>query len=349
MKVAIVGGGPAGLLAAQEFHQLGAEVVLFGETLGGGIRRWQEAGAALPMGYSWSELLPGREEQTIPTIGEYWQEGLCPLSEKLAPLIRHRKERVLRVHKSFLGPEEVPSKGSRLVDLFRVVWDREGIEFYEDFDIVIDASGVGHRPLPAGPGGAPALNEERLEREGWVSKSRGVEEHLSRLSGKERVLVVGSGAMGAWVCQQFFSRFPKGRLDLVTTEAEPFEKLAGEGRYPELLQSVRFTMEESYQRWKQGRGDGPPDFCIYNGYNVVSIDKLEDQQNLFVTISAPVFRRGTEGIKTLSVEGVLVATGFERPKESTEPGLYYLGGDIPQVRGQIAQIQQQVLSFFSRA
>ena len=235
-----------------------------------------------------------------------------------------------------------------MADLFRVVWSCQDIEFYEDFDIVIEACGTLHRPLPAGPGNSPALNEERLEREGWVSKSWGLGEHLSRLSGKERVLLVGSGAMAAWACRQFFSHFPEGKLDLVTTEGEPFERLGREGRYPELLQSVRERMEDSYQCWKERRvQDAPPDFCIYNGYNVVSMDKLEDRKNLFVTIEAPAFRRGKESLKTLSVEGVLVAAGFQRPKESTEPGLYRLSGDIPQLIEQIGEVREKVLSFFS--
>ena len=88
MKVAIVGGGPGGLLASWEFHQLGAEVVLFGEgELGGGIRRLQETEMGLSMGRPWGELLPAslqavKNRDSRPTAGEYWREGIAPLGGK---------------------------------------------------------------------------------------------------------------------------------------------------------------------------------------------------------------------------------------------------------------------------
>ena len=336
MKVAIIGGGAAGLLASREFSQLGAEVVLFAKgALGGGIRRLSGMAPDLSMGDS--------------TVGEYWKNTLEPLSRDIQSHIRIKNVRVLRIHKSFLGVDEVPEKGSRLIDLFRLVWSQDDLEVYEDFDIAIEAKGFFHRPLPAGPGCSLALNEERRECEGWVSKSWQIFEHIGRLSGKERVLLVGSGASAMLVCQQFFSRYPGGKLDLVTTEKEPFDKAGGEGQYPELFQWVQSRMEESYRRWKKFRHkDILPDFCIYNGHNVVSIDKLEDRDNLFVTIEAPAFRGGKERVKTLSVEGALVATGFERVPAPSEPGHYHLSGHIPEITRQIQEVKADVLSFFSQ-
>ena len=356
MKVAIMGGGPAGLLAAWEFYQLGAEVVLFGgDTLGGGIRRMAQLEPAFSMGFSAKELLPASlvgegMEGHIPTVGEYWREHLEPLGKNLRSTISIKKVRVSRVHKSFLGEGEVIQGRSRLADLFRVVWCRDDLEFYEDFDIVIEAGGVFRWPLPAGPGSSPALNEEKCEGAGHVSKSWDIFDHLTRLSGKERVLLVGSGAMGALFCRQFFSRFPDGMLDLVTVEREPFEQLEREGRYPWLWEQVQSLLEGSYRDWKRDGRGFPPSFCLYNGYNVVAIDKLEDRQNLFVTIEAPPFRREKGGIKTLSVEGVVVATGYRRevdPSVPSEPGLYRLEGDIPGILTQIQAAVEEVLTFFS--
>ena len=355
MKVAIIGGGPAGLLASWEFCQLGAEVVLFGgDALGGAIRRLQGKIPDILMEHSLKELLPpslqeGAKGDCVPTVGEYWRDGIGPLIEKIQSSVRIKNVRALRVHKSFLGADEIPKGHSRMIDLFRVVWLCNDLEVYEDFDVVIEATGVFHRPLPAGPGGAPALNEEKCEEAGFVSKSWGVLDHIGRLSGKERVLLVGSGVSAAFVCQQFFSRFPDGKLDLVTREREPFERMGKEGRYPHLFEWVRTRIDESFRRWKEIRHKGvPPDFCIYNGYNLVSIDKLEDRNNLFVTIEAPSFRRGKDEIKTLSVEGVLAATGFQTVQKSCEPGLYRPEGDIPTLLGQIQEVRKDVLSFFSQ-
>ena len=354
MKIAIIGGGPAGLLASWEFCQLGAEVVLFGgKGLGGGIKRLSTMAPSLSMEYPLDKLLPsslleGSKDVHAPTVEEYWNNYLEPLGRKIQNLIRVKNVRVLRVHKSFLGTDEIPEGRSRLIDLFRVVWFQEGLETYEDFDIAIKAEGYFHRPLAAGPGGFLALNEARREEEGVVSKSWDITGYIGRLSGKERVLLVGSGVSAAFFCRQFFSRFPDGKLDLVTTEKEPFEKMGKEERGSSLFKWVQTHMDKSYQHWKECRREGlPPDFCIYNGYNVVSIDKLEDRNNLFVTIEAPAFRREREGIKTLSVEGVLVATGFRHVPQSEEPGFYRLDGDIPQVLGQIQWIKKDVLSFFS--
>ena len=349
MKVAVIGGGPAGLLASWEFGQLGAEVVLFGgATLGGGLRKLGEVVPEFSLKRPLKELLPPSlmERQRGE---ERWVDAIEPLVEKLQSLIRIKNVRAERVHKSFLGDGEIPEGGSRLVDLFRVVWSQNDLEFYEDFDVVIEAGGFYHRPLPAGPGNSLALNEEKREREGWLSKSWKVFEHIERLSGKERVLLVGSGTTAALFCRYFFTQYPEGKLDLVTTEREPFEKMKTEGLHPELFEWVQSRIESSFQRWKKFRQkDIIPDFCIYNGYNVVSIDKLEDRENLFVTIEAPAFRGGKERIKTLSVEGVLVATGFRRMPAPPEPGHYRLCGDIPQIIQQIQQVRADVLSFFSQ-
>ena len=359
MKIAIVGGGPAGLLAAWEFYQLGAEVTLFGgHALGGGIRRLGEMVPEISMERSLSQLLPPSlhgdvSPDHIPIAGEYWKKFIQPLSESIQSLVCIKNVRVVRVHKSFLGRDEIPEGGSRLTDLFRVVWVQDDLETYEDFDIVIEAKGVFHRPLPAGPGNSLALNEEKWKGEGMVSQSWGIFDHLSRLSGKERVLLVGSGATAAFFCRQFFSRFPDGRLDLVTVEREPFQKLGEEKHHSGLFEDVQSMIEKSYHRWKENcrksSASSPPlpHFCIYNGYNVVSIDKLEDRKNLFVTIEAPPFRREKGGIKTLSVEGVLVVTGFKKMEESPEPGRYGLTGDAPTLLKKIPRIKEDVLSFFS--
>ena len=109
-------------------------------------------------------------------------------------------------------------------------------------------------------------------------------------------------------------------------------------------------IEGSYRDWKRGHRGGAPSFCLYNGYNVVAIDKLEDRPNLFVTIEAPIFRKEKGGLKTLSVEGVAVATGFRWDSDSLaspEPGRYRLVGDIPTLLSQIRAAAEDVLTFFS--
>ena len=136
------------MLAAWEFYQLGAEVVLYGGSdLGGGVRRLAKLTPEFSMGFSLEELLPPSLRENgkggrMPTVGEYWRECLEPLGKNLQSLIRIQKVMALRVHKSFLGIDEVPVGRSRLADLFRVVWGRDGLETYEDFDIVIEARGV---------------------------------------------------------------------------------------------------------------------------------------------------------------------------------------------------------------
>jgi hypothetical protein len=119
----------------------------------------------------------------IPTLLEYWNSYLAPLMA--SPCIKNifKKGEVKRVHKRFLAIEEDVPQRSRLHDLFRVVYlmtpDKESfnehqlggtlgedvltslhepLENFEDFDIVIDATGVLENPSPMGASSF-ALNE----------------------------------------------------------------------------------------------------------------------------------------------------------------------------------------------
>ena len=212
MKIAIIGGGIGGLLTTDHFDRLGAEVVLFAkEPLGGGVRRMLDIDPTISMEYSWKQLIPldctFDETNRIPTIQEYQTLFLNPLIERIRSSGHWKNLSVERVHKRFLRTtENIQNNGSRLKDLFRVVYLQDELEYYEDFDIVIDASGIFRYPCPIGGGSSWAINEKRAEEKNSIFKSWDIFKTLQS-DVPSSGLVVGSGAFAAHYCRLFFRTF----------------------------------------------------------------------------------------------------------------------------------------------
>jgi len=396
MKVAIIGSGPLAIEMALYLDSQNASVVLFmKESLGGKVREMAslypelEANAKAS---SWGRELLG-EVGEISTIGDYWNNYLKPLSEHKVLRGICRLGEVLRVHKRFLGTNET-LEGSRLKDLFRVVFTtnpsenviqqvkdnpetfekmgenfieslKESIEFFEDFDLVVDCSGVLGNPLPMGPSGTYALNEKNLKE----SISYGLDgiKEVKNFKGDE-VLIVGSGktsALAMLSLKGWPSEKSSRRVFLVTDEKDAFAKLfESESALTRDLKSMlgesleKFAQDskdfqtkinewkslEDYVRAKIPRPLEPErQIEIFTGSNVTSVDKLLDKNKIFITLERPEFRDGESLIKTLGVDLVLVSTGYKINTDlfegmqtdfdlaskvagkHPEPGLYSLG------------------------
>jgi len=393
MKVAIIGSGPLAIEMALYLDREQTSVVLFmKEQLGGSIRKMASLYPELELDCATSEW--GREllgdVGPVSTMGEYWNNYLKPLSEHKAMNGIVRLGEVLRVHKRFLGAHEKVDK--RLSDLFRVVFTtnpseniiaqvkenpetfekmgedfieslKESIEFFEDFDLVVDCRGIINNPMPMGPGGSWAINEKNLKE--FISYGL---EGLKAVGEKDNeVIIVGSGKTSALfilTLKNWLAEKASRRIYLVTDEQKAFSKLLedsqlnldlkemlGENQNKFDKDSEVFQQKinkwkdlEDYVRAKVPRPMEPEkQIEVFEGCNVTSVDKLLDKDKIFITFERPEFR-GEGLIKTLGTDRVLVSTGykidtsifegmnmdFDHSKKigsavHSEPGLYTLG------------------------
>lgn len=448
MKIAVLGSGPLALEAALHFDQLGAGVTIFANNeLGGMIRRVNEFAPETSLETPWSSLtsLIGRESASldasldeVPSVGDYFTKYLLPLIDKGSSNIIIKPGKVERVHKRFLSiDEEVPGK-SRLQDLFRVVFStdpetnilkqvesnpelfeklgqdvlkslNESVESFDDFDLVIDSTGISSSANPMGPGRSLALNESRLSNSSIVSYGRECFKNYKEITtNSKHIVLVGTGSLSALLlCElDLWLEEDKERMvTLVTTETQPFKTLwelkSCESlslltldvlkRYYSNLQEDRLLYEKSLFEWRdleahiKAKMPEPKvpvsQLNIVPASNVTALDRLLDQNGLFVTLESNSFRsnsdKSEEFINTLSCDSLFVCTGHTKNYEMfkglridldehesiaksengshREPGFYTLGSvvgrksSLSQGLSQINEIEKEIMNFFSRA
>ncbi len=421
MKVAIIGSGPLAIEMGIRLFLEEASVTIFtkGE-LGGAVGMlYPYLGDSL-MGEDFSEitskegwsLLSRAPSNLKPTLTNYWEEYLKPLGEKVKNLGLVKKGEVLRVKKCFLSP----SDEKRLRDLFRVFYSidpgesilksieenplvfeklgkevlgslKEKMEFFEDFDLVVDARGVLFNPLPMGSSHGEALNEA------VISKTTPVFYGLNGFSNLEKIkndsntiLIVGSGETASnylYLLKDWFFTNLDRKLYLVTRETQDFKEFENlkdfQAKAEEEFQKKADIFQEKINAWKQledyekAKIQRPEEpirrFEIFSGSTVSSLDRLLDRNNLFVTID------NQNELKTLPVDSILVANGFKIDTslfkglhmdfdygEKTakgflhaESGIYTLGPTSKNKRynlmnglDQIPLILENMLTFFSK-
>ena len=388
MKLAILGSGPLALEAALHFDKLGAHVTLFSRAeLGGMAKRVNSFAGETSMEESWGELTSstGRESlglqvdlSEIPSNEEYFKSYFSPLVALGSKSIIIKHGNVERVHKRFLSlSEEVPGK-SRLHDLFRVVFSAdpkesilnqvesnpelfeklgedvltslsESVESFEDFDLVIDSTGMYKLPNPMGPSNTYALNEARLSKDSNTIYGRECLERYSEITkSSKHIVLVGSGHLSALLlCELdlWLDDDSERVISLVTTEDRPFENFLSTQRestlslmtselmskYFEKLQSSRRNYEKELFEWRalephiKAKKAAPKEptsqLNFITASNVTSLDKLLDREGLFVTVETSNFRKSTEGkqeqIATFSCDAVFVCTGHNASSELT--------------------------------
>lgn len=398
MKLAIIGSGPLAIFCAQHFDQLGAEVVLFQKSpLGGNIR-------FLLKHFPDMEISLHGEKQSIK---KFWEQSLVPAIEYIEQRQLTKAGEVLRVHKRFLHKEEIIYGKSRLHDLFRVIFSvnpKEAIlkqleenpemfkqlgdqvvsslhtpvESFEDFDIVIDARGLGKEPMPMGAGNSCALNEKNLKSTAALFYQRDIF-NCSLEDKKSLVLVGNTDTAGLTLlnCREWLFSKPENSLSWVThSEAEkPFhnnwlteevKKLTKEVN--EHFEKEKEIFEKKIREWRDLEDyvkvkvpkpvEPEAKLKIYQGYDVTSVDRLLDREGVFATIESPDFREYApqNDLKTLPAEALLIGAGvlenslFEAGEKEDEPGHYILKGeDFASGLNQIKKIEENILSYFSRA
>jgi thioredoxin reductase len=363
MKVAIIGSGPLAIEIAIYMDSLNSTVTLFGKnTPGGKIKQMLKY---FPEHKMESVLTPWgkkllNETNEVSNLSEYWTNYLYPLIQ--SPVIQRLfcQGEVIRVQKRFLASDEFSS--NRMQDDFRVVYltypksliekqvqdtpetfekmDKKIIESlktplenYQDFDVVIDASGVLDSPIYMGPGGNQAIHEGQFSKHIYYG-IEGFEGISSLKGGEENILIVGSGMTSALFLLKLAPHIfeHNKRVFIITQEQQPFEKLLANKNFAykkellDILQRSQNDYEkdrkkcldklqkwkslEDYERVKMPRPKEPIEkIHLFKGTNVISIDRFADQKSFYITLERPSFR-GEELLKTISVDTIFVSTGY---------------------------------------
>ncbi len=418
MKVAIIGSGPLAIEMAINLHLEEASVTIFGKgEMGGAIRKLYSHLGESPLGNDFESIttkagrsLISKDLKNIgPSIKNYWDEYLRPLSEQILDFGIYKKAEVIRIKKSFISPKD----NNRLRDLFRVYYSfdpkesilksieenpkvfeklgrevldslNEKMEFFEDFDLVIDARGVFSNPNPMGSSQGEALNELVLAKDSQVYYGISGFDNLEKIK-KDTILIVGSGELALTYLdklENWFLSNSNRKIYLVTEDKNPFEMLKNkkifkdselefEKKVQEFQNNINIWKAlEDYEKVKIPKPQEPGRrFEVFSGSTISSLDKLLDKTDLFVTID------GQSGLRTLAMDIIFVATGFkidpsifkgmhmdfdygEKTAKNiihTEPGIYTLGPVIKERRytlldglEQIPLIWENMLSFFSK-
>ena len=235
-----------------------------------------------------------------------------------------RLGKINQVSKLNLLKEETPESRSRMCDLFRVTFEmntedmverqrldnpeafdqldssvistlKKRIEMAEDFDVVIDARG-NTKYTPLGKAGAYCLNE-RIYSEHFLSDENKIENGSLLLSGNAEILSVWLEKTKSWL-----SVDPKNVIHLVLPKGETVQSVSNQNPIAkEVLEHNQRDMEEEaklveqklkewnemedYVRVKYPRPQArPPKIQVYENVGIVSIDRLDDHQDYFVSL-----------------------------------------------------------------
>lgn len=400
MKLAVVGSGPLALLCAKHFYELGAHVVLFQRNpLGGNTRFLLSDFPNMKIDWNNAEV----------SIKDFWETVMVPLITSVESSGITKAGDILRVHKRFLHKFESIENRSRLHDLFRVIYSvnpkdsilaqvaenqeifnqlgedvlkslHQPVESFEDFDLVIEASGLGRAPAFMGAANAPALNELNLKNNAPLFYEKEIFTKFS-FEGKKHIILVGdskSSILTLLKSQRWLYSSKENTLTWVTHSpvGKPFthpwfnkelhQMLLGA---EELFENEKIHFEEKMREWRDLEDymkakvamplEPEAKIKIFQGYNVTSVDKLLDREQVFVTIESPDFRShalASKDLKTLAADAILVCNGIDEESiiakglSVDEPGYFRLeASSITEGLGQIAMIEKKILTYFSRA
>jgi hypothetical protein len=239
------------------------------------------------------------------------------------------------------------------------------VESYIDFDLVIEATGSGKKLRMMGPGGVPALNENNLKNNSPFYYEKEIFSKFSE-KGLKSLVLIGEGPLAEltlmkltpWLFAEDDRRLYWIRhtttditgLHIVKVSNKTFEKqkVVFENKLREwrdLDDFVKVKIPQPLEPVKK--------MTIYSGFNVTSVDKLLDQNQIFVTIESPEFRKDRSEqleLKTLPVDAVLVSQGYfpesvlKIGMAAIEPGYYQMDSI-----SNLDEIEKEIMTFFSRA
>ena len=224
-SVAIVGGGPIGIEAALEARRRGFDVTVYeADRVGGHLLRFGHVGLFTPFRMNSTEA--GKEALrragvAIPryddllTAGELVERYLSPLAglPELQGSIREG-ERVTHVGREGFakgqGIAGTDGRGREGAPFLIRVETPDRLVRLDRADFVIDASGVYANPNATGPGGLPALGEDRLgdRIDRWIPAMRGEAKDRYR---DKTILLIGDGHSAATFLAEMGALAREGR------------------------------------------------------------------------------------------------------------------------------------------
>lgn len=174
-RIAILGAGPCGLETGLYARYLGYRTTIYEQgEIAQSVREWGHVRMFSPFCMNRSPLglaaiqaqnpdSDAPSDNDLLTGHEWYQRYLLPLatSDLLKDHIR-TGTKVLSVGKQMLSKKENPASPDRAQDPFRIlIRDAQGQESIELAEAVIDTTGVWGQTNWLGPGGAPAIGEQR--------------------------------------------------------------------------------------------------------------------------------------------------------------------------------------------
>ena len=419
MKLAIIGSGALALEAGVHFHNLGAQVKIFkSSNKWGGSLTSLSADSGIELEINKLATIAGRNfvnaNRDFLCLEDY-QNYLYELGTKLEELGLVKNGHALRIHKRFLNPRQLPQGRSRLADLFRLVYRidarkdieqqksenkeifeklgedvvnslQDSIEAFEDFDLVINATGTLTNTLPAGAGASFALNEQVVSKESGFFYGKDIQRGLKSIDGKIRTLTfIGDGPYNLKALGQLKEKFSESnfKIQIITQSTIPFDTISTEvyGKWLADFQAllaldteefkndvevfenkiIQWKSLDDYIRVKTPRPTEPINrIHVYNGAVVSSVDKLLDQEGLFLTIEGSELLGGQEALKTLTSQLILVDNGhrsnsvLDEALDQDEPGYFNFKTEsqyclMESDFSQLNEIEGSIMKYFSKA
>ena len=310
MRIAIIGGGPTGIEAALYGAYAGFDVRLFEkEEIGGNVSRWGFVQVFTEWGRNRSPLaarLLKANGEVLPDDAEYSSgDELVSYIQKFADLepLQNRvfaQTEVLAITREACLRSDFIGQSRRAEYSFRLLLrDSQGSERVENFDAVIDASGVYASPNWMGSGGAPCPGELHY-------KDR-IDYALPDVLGKERArfanrstLVIGSGHSAAstlLAVADLMDEFPATKLVWIVRRNVP-------------VHGAPFTLvpeETSTTRAKlHHRANALVAHPNVRFLHSTSVEKIEHNGARFrVNVSTPEI-----GLSSFEVDNIAAHTGF---------------------------------------
>ncbi len=210
-RVIVIGAGPAGVEAALLAQSSGYEAVVYErKAVGANVRQWEFVRLFTPWRLNVSQAglaVLAKKGLALPDLDycstglEFVQSYLLPVASDLTAL--HCGVNVVAVARSGFLKKDL-AREQRAHAPFRVLLERNGVEFEDSADCIIDASGVYQSPVWLGDGGVPALGERAL-RDAIRYKLPDVLGKDRHVFAGRRVLLVGSGFSAATALQSLLT------------------------------------------------------------------------------------------------------------------------------------------------
>lgn len=193
-RIIVLGGGPIGIEFAALAVEHGHDVRVYEKgDVGASMSRW----AHVQLFSNWmlnvsswgAKKIGFTPNQDYPTGEQFLSSYLRPLADTLGEVVQTQTEALGVTRSVAIKSQKVGSRSE--TGVFRILLRKNGEEFVDYADVLIDASGVLEQPANMGIGGLSVLNESKFEPhiERYEVNAK---EHGERYSGK-RILVVGDG------------------------------------------------------------------------------------------------------------------------------------------------------------